>query len=94
MYFGISTRNDGSEKIYTGQTRRSVYKRAGEHIKETKKPSSKTYTGKGKSFKLLGSIFSTNRYKAEKTIKKLPRKTKISMAKRGARNYKRKKRWF
>lgn len=94
VYFGESTRKDGTKKIYTGQTKRSVYKRAGEHMKEVKKPNSKTYTGRGTGFKLLGSIFSSNRHKAEKTCKKLSPETKRSLAKSGARKYKKKRSWF
>lgn len=37
VYFGESTRQDGSEKIYTGITRHSPSTRWGEHIKGVKK---------------------------------------------------------
>ena len=84
VYIGISKRKDGSEKIYTGQTKRSVYERVGEHIKVVKNPNSKTYTGKGTGFKLLGSIFSRNRFKAEKTIKQMSPVVKRKIAKKGA----------
>jgi len=84
VYIGISKRKDGSEKIYTGQTKRSVYERVGEHIKEIKKPNSKTYIGKSTGFKLLGSIFSRNRFKAEKTIKQMSPVVKRKIAKKGA----------
>ena len=91
VYFGVSTRKDGSKKIYTGQTKRSVYKRVGEHIKEVKKSNSKTYTGKGTGFKLIGSIFSNNSFKAERTIKSKSPKAKRGLAKKGASNYKKKR---
>jgi hypothetical protein len=45
------------------------------------------YTGRGVRFNLLGSIFSRNRFKAEKTIKSLPREYKIGIAKKGARKF-------
>jgi len=32
VYFGESTRSDGSKKVYTGITRRPVSERWGEHI--------------------------------------------------------------
>lgn len=85
VYFGEVTLSNGKKKIYTGQTKRPVYKRVGEHISK-KNPNS--YTARGKSFKLLGSIFSGNRFKAEKTIKRLPKKTKINLARMGARRFK------
>jgi len=37
VYFGESTRRDGSKKVYTGITRRSVKTRWGEHINGVKK---------------------------------------------------------
>lgn len=91
VYIGESTRKDGSKKIYTGQTKRDVYKRVGEHIKETKKPYSKTYTGKGTGFKLIGSVRSKNRFKAEKTIKKLSPAGKKAVARKGARRFKKRR---
>jgi len=91
VYFGETTRNDGTKKIYTGQTRRSVFERVSEHLKAVKSPNSKTYTGRGTKFKLLGSIFSTNRFKAEKTIKKMSSQKKKSLAVIGAINYKKKR---
>ena len=88
VYILGTTRKNGEEKLYTGQTGRSVYKRVGEHIGEVKKANSKTYIGRGKRVKLLGSIFSTNRFKAEKTIKKMPPSAKRKLAKSGAKKYK------
>jgi len=87
VYIGEVTFKNGKKKIYTGQTKRSVYTRVGEHIRK-KNPNS--YTARGTWFKLLGSIFSKNRFKAEKTIKKLSPSGKIAIAKKGAKKFKRK----
>ena len=89
VYIGEVTLKSGKKTIYTGQTKRSVYKRVGEHINNQKTGNTKTYTGRGTAFRLLGSVFSKNRFKAEKTIKRLPREDKIKLAKQGARKYKR-----
>ncbi|MEA1963311.1 MAG: hypothetical protein U9M94_03700 [Patescibacteria group bacterium] len=98
VYILKSTRKNGESKLYTGQTKRSVFKRFGEHINEVKKSNSKTYTGRGKRVELLGSIFSNNRFKAEKTIKKMSPSAKQRLAKSGARKYKSSRRktksWF
>lgn len=77
----------GKSKIYVGQTKRSVYKRIGEH--QTYQDYGKTnhYTGRGISIEPIGSIFSNNRFKAERTIKRLPRESKIKLARKGARNF-------
>ena len=91
VYVGEVTFGNGAKKIYTGQTRRSVYQRVGEHINNQRNGNTRSYTGRGTRFKLLGSIFSKNRFKAEKTIKELPREEKISLARRGARRF---KSWF
>jgi hypothetical protein len=37
VYFGESTRSNGSKQIYTGITRRSPHARWGEHMKAVKK---------------------------------------------------------
>ena len=87
VYLGASTRKDGSTKLYVGQTKKSVYKRTGGHMGEVKKANSKTWTGRGTGYKILGSVFSTNRYKAEKTIKsKSPSQKRriFSKAKKGS----------
>lgn len=93
VYIGVSTRKDGTKKIYTGQTKRSVRTRVGEHIKGVKSSSSRSYTGRGTGFKLIGSVKSSNRFKAEKTIKKLSPSKKVAIAKAGARRYKKKRAW-
>jgi hypothetical protein len=91
VYTGVSTRKDGSKKIYTGMTRRSPYKRWGEHMDEVKKKDSKTWTGKGKHFKPIGAFWSSNPEKAEKTVKKMSASKKVSLGKMGAKRYKAKK---
>jgi len=94
VYIAKVTFPGGVEKIYTGQTGRSVRTRAGEHIKNIRDGNRRTYTGRGTSFKLLGSIYSNDRRQAEKTIKRMPREKKIALAREGARNYKRKRGLF
>ena len=89
VYVGEVTFPSGKKTIYTGQTKRTVYGRVREHMNNQNYGKKKTYTGRGIRFKLLGSIFSKNRFKAEKTIKKLPREAKINLAKNGAKKYKR-----
>jgi hypothetical protein len=37
VYFGESTRPDGSKQVYTGITRRSLHTRWGEHMSAVKK---------------------------------------------------------
>ena len=88
VYFGELTSKDGKKRIYTGQTKRAVYKRVGEHIDGQKSSSDKTYTSRFKNFKLLGSIFSKNRFKAEKSCKKLSSEKKRKLAGFGARKFK------
>ncbi len=87
VYFGEVTFSDGKKKIYTGQTKRSVYQRVGEHKENQYEHNTKTYTGRGVKFKLLGSIFSGNRFKAEKTCKTLHSGDKRKLAKYGARKF-------
>jgi len=91
VYFGESTRRDGSRKIYTGMTRRPVGTRWGEHIRATKSKESKTWTGKGTFFKPLGAFFSRNPEKAEKTIKKLKPYQKKYLARGAAMRYNKRK---
>ena len=47
-----------------------------------------SYVGRGVFFKLLGSIFSNNRFKAEKTIKELSGRNKKWLAAKGASFFK------
>jgi len=88
VYIGEVKFPSGKKAIYTGQTKRRVYERVGEHYNNQNHNNTKTFTGRGTSFKLLGSIFSNNRFKAERTIKSLSRGIKIKIAWKGARNYK------
>ena len=92
VYVSEVTFPGGKKTIYTGQTKRSVFTRMGEHMHAQNTGNTKTYTGRGTTIKLIGSIFSNNRHKAEKTVKSLPREAKISLAKKGARKFK--KKWF
>ena len=91
VYIGEVTFPSGKKTLYTGQTKRPVYGRVREHINNQKYRKTKTHTGRGIFFRLIGSIFSNNRFKAEKTIKKLPRKAKLNLAKKAAKKYKRSK---
>lgn len=90
VYFGESTRNDNSKKIYTGITRRPVKARWGEHISASKSKCSKTWTGRGIAFKPIGAFVSRNPEKAEKTIKKLKPHQKRYLARGAAMKYKKK----
>ena len=70
VYFGTSVRKDGKNMEYVGSTTRSVKVRESEHKKEVEKKDSKTWVGKGTSFKVTGSMLSKNPRKAENTIKR------------------------
>ena len=70
VYFGTSVRKDGKKMEYVGSTTRSVKVRESEHKKEVEKKHSKTWVGKGTSFKVTGSMPSKNPRKAENTIKR------------------------
>ena len=70
VYFGTSVRKDDKKKEYVGSTTRSVKVRESEHKKEVEKKDSKTWVGKGTSFKVTGSMPSKNPRKAENTIKR------------------------
>lgn len=69
VYFGESIRRNGRKMEYVGSTTRSVKVREAEHRREVSKPFSRTWTGKGISFKVKKSVFSYNPRKAERTIK-------------------------
>lgn len=92
VYVAESTRSDGSRKMYVGKTSRSPQKRWGEHMRETKKPYSKTWTGKGKSFRPVGAVWSSNPSKAERTLKSKSSSQKRSFGKYAAKKY-RKRYW-
>jgi predicted GIY-YIG superfamily endonuclease len=87
VYVGESTRKNGQKQVYTGMTQRTPYKRWGEHIKNVKSSASQTYVGKGKFFKPLGAVWSSNARKAEKTIKKMTSTQKRSFGKYAAKKY-------
>ena len=69
VYFGKSVRKNGKAMEYVGSTTRTVKVREAEHKREVKKKNSKTWVGKGKSFKVTGKFWSKNPRKAERTIK-------------------------
>jgi hypothetical protein len=69
VYFGKSVRKNNTVKEYVGSTTRSVKVREKEHVNEVNKTNSKTWVGKGKSFKVKSSFYSQNPRKAERTIK-------------------------
>lgn len=94
IYFGESTREDNTKKIYTGITRRPVRTRWKEHINSQKSEKKRTWVSKGKSFKPMGALFSANPEKAEKTIKKLKPHQKKYLAREGAMRYKKKRKSF
>ena len=80
VYFGKSERKDGSTKEYVGSTTRNMKTREAEHRGEVRKGNSKTWVGKGKSYKTTGGFWSKNARKAENTVKK-NRKTDYSKGK-------------
>ena len=92
VYTAVSTRKNGSKKIYTGMTRKKPTTRWGQHMKEVKKSNSKTWTGKGNSFKPIGAVWSSNPRKAEKTVKKMSPSQKRSFGRMGAKRYYKKRR--
>ena len=89
VYFGESTRSDGSKKIYTGITRRPVQTRWGEHKKSI--GSSKSWVSKGTSFKPMGAFSGRNPEKAERTIKGLKPSQKKYLSRGAAMKYKKRK---
>lgn len=91
VYLGESTRKNNSKKIYTGITRRSVRTRWKEHINASKSKNSKTWVGKGTSFRPMGAFISRNPEKAERTIKQLKPYQKRYLARGAAIRYKKRK---
>jgi len=89
VYVAESTRKDGSKKIYTGMTRRSLWTRWGEHMRGK----GGKYTSGGKWFKPLGGFWSSNPRKAEKTIKQMSPRQKRALGKYVAKKH-RKTNWF
>lgn len=94
VYIGEVTFKSGKKTIYTGMTKRTVYERVGEHMGNQSNHNHNSYTGRGVGFRLIGSIFSSNARKAEKTIKNMSREEKIKVGRKGATNYKKRFRWF
>ncbi len=88
VYFGESTRKNGSKQTYVGKTRRPVSVRWKEHLNSVKSENGKTWVSKGTNFKPMGAIFSRNPDKAERTIKKLKPYQKKYLARGGAMRYK------
>ncbi|MFC1728204.1 hypothetical protein ACFLZ7_01920 [Nanoarchaeota archaeon] len=84
VYILKLTYKDRSNRIYAGQTGRTTYERIGEHIKGK----GGKYTSKAIYKRLLGSAYFPNRYKTERTIKKMSRKKKLETARIWARKYK------
>jgi predicted GIY-YIG superfamily endonuclease len=90
VYLGESTRKNGSKKIYTGMTRRSVKVRTKEHVASQSSANAKTWVSRGIGYKLKGAFFSKNPEKAERTVKKLKPHQKKYLARGVAMKYKRK----
>ncbi len=91
VYLGKSTRTDGSEKIYTGITRRPVKTRWREHINSIHSNSKRTWVSKGTYFKPTGAFFSRNPEKAERTVKSLKPHQKRYLARGAAMRFKKRK---
>lgn len=70
VYFGRSVRKNGSVQEYVGSTTRTVAIREKEHQRDVRKSNSKTWVGKGTTFKVTDSFYSYNPRKAEATIKR------------------------
>ena len=70
VYFGRSERKNGSVQEYVGSTTRTVAIREKEHKREVRKSNSKTWVGKGTTFKVTESFYSSNPRNAEATIKR------------------------
>ena len=69
VYVGESKRSDGTKKHYTGSTTRDVKTREKEHKSEVRKKDSKTWVGRGSSYKTIGSFWSKNPRADEKKVK-------------------------
>lgn len=93
VYVAESTRQDGSKKVYVGKTQRSPFVRWGEHMKSQSRENSKSWVSRGKFFRPIGAVWSSNPDKAEKTIKKLSPKSKIEIGRKGARKFKKSSWW-
>ena len=76
VYLGESVRSDGSKKYYVGSTTRDVETRDKEHQREVGKKDSKTWVGKGKSYKTKMKFWSRNPRKDEKAVKEMSKSEK------------------
>ena len=76
VYLGESVRSDGSKKYYGGSTTRDVETRDKEHQREVGKKDSKTWVGKGKSYKTKMKFWSRNPRKDEKAVKEMSKSEK------------------
>ena len=65
VYFGRSERKTGAVQEYVGSTTRSVAIREKEHKREVRKSKSKTWVGKGTSFKVDCLSVSSNKITPE-----------------------------
>ena len=84
VYLAESTRRDGSKKIYTGMTRRLPTIRWGEHMSGK----GGKWTSKGKYFRPIAAVWSSNPKKAEKTIKSYSAEKKRAFGRFAAVKYK------
>ena len=91
VYIAESTRKDGSKKLYVGQTGRTPRTRMSEHISSVKSSSNSSWVSKGKNVRLLGSVKTSNRYTAERTIKSMSPASKRKLASVGAKRYKKRR---
>ena len=73
VYVGESKRSDGTKKHYVGSTTRDVKTREKEHKSEVRKKDSKTWVGRGSSYKTIGSFWSKNPRADEKKVKAMSR---------------------
>ena len=87
VYVGESTRQNGEKKLYVGMTNRTPKKRWGEHINAVKSGNKSSWVSKGKYFKPIGAVWSSNPRKAERTIKKMTPQKKRSFGRYGAKKY-------
>jgi len=70
VYFGESVRKSGRAEEYVGGTSGSVKKREARHQSDVRNPNSKSWVGRGTSYKTTRSFPSKNWRKAEKTVKR------------------------
>jgi len=73
VYLARYKTKTGKTQYYTGQTNKTPKERMRTHKKN------KDFLGKQRNVKLVGVINSSNRFKAEKTIKNMPKKKKLKL---------------